>query len=86
MVTHAAEQQKYRQSLSPEKKTQILCNDAGAHRKQREFLPPEKKIKILETNVDAYKKKRESLSPKDRDLFEKKNTAAQLQTTQVTLS
>jgi hypothetical protein len=33
LVTHAAEKQNYQQSLSPEKKTQILCNDAGAHRK-----------------------------------------------------
>jgi hypothetical protein len=54
LVTHAAEQQNYQQSLSPEKKTQILCNDADAHRKQRKFLPPEKKIKILETDADAH--------------------------------
>ncbi len=54
-------------------KTQIFCNDAGAHRKQRKFL---KKIKVLETNADAHKKKQESLSPEDRDLFDKNNTAA----------
>ena len=38
---------------------------------------PEKKAKILETDADAHKKKQESLSPEDKDLFEKKNTAAQ---------
>jgi hypothetical protein len=47
------------------------------NRKQHKFLSPEKKIKILKTDADAHKKKRESLSPEDRDLFEKKNTAAQ---------
>ncbi len=36
------------QSLSPESKVQILCNNADAHRKQRESLPPEKKVKILD--------------------------------------
>jgi hypothetical protein len=34
MVKHAAEQQKYQQSLSPEDKAQILNKDAAAHKKQ----------------------------------------------------
>ncbi len=75
--THAAEQQNYRQSLSLEKETQILWNNADAHRKQRESLPPEKKIKILQTDADAHKKKQESLSPEDKDLFVKNTTAPQ---------
>jgi hypothetical protein len=58
------------------KKTQILCNDADAHKKQRKCLPPEKKVKILETDADAHKEKQESLSPDDKDLFVKNNTAA----------
>jgi hypothetical protein len=37
----------------------------------------EKDQNIFETNADAHKKKQESLSPEDRDLFEKKITAAQ---------
>jgi hypothetical protein len=77
MVINAADQQNYRQSLSPEKNSRILCNDTDAHRKQRESLPPEKKVKILETDADAHKEKQESLSPKDKDLFVKNNTAAQ---------
>jgi hypothetical protein len=32
LVKNVAEQQNYQQSLSPEKKTQILCNDADAHK------------------------------------------------------
>ncbi len=63
-------------SLTREK-TQILCNNADAHRKQCESLPPEKKIKILQTDADAHIKKQESLSPEDKDLFVKNNTAAQ---------
>ncbi len=58
------------------KKTQILCNDADAHRKQCESLPSKKKVNILETDADAHKKKWESFSPEDKDLFEKNNTAA----------
>jgi hypothetical protein len=42
-------------SLSHQKKKQILCNDADAHRKQRESLPPEQKVKFLEIDADAYK-------------------------------
>ena len=33
LVKNGAEQQNYCQSLSPEKKTQIVCNDADAHTK-----------------------------------------------------
>jgi hypothetical protein len=54
LVKNVAEQQNYQQSLSPEKKVQILCNDADAHKKQCESLPPEKKIKILENDADAH--------------------------------
>jgi hypothetical protein len=61
-------------SLTREK-TQILCNNADAHRKQRESLPPEKKNNILQTNDDAHKIKQESLSPEDQDLFDKNNAA-----------
>jgi hypothetical protein len=64
-------------SLSLVNKTQILCNDADAHRKQCKSLPTERKIKILETNADAHEKKQESLSPEDKDLFVKNNTDAQ---------
>jgi hypothetical protein len=53
------------------KKTQILCNDADAHRKQCESLSPEKKIQILQTNADSHKKKQELLSLEDKDLFDK---------------
>ncbi len=72
----SAEQQKHRQSFSPEDTVQMLCKNADAHRKQRKSLPPEKKVKILETDADAHKEKQESLSSEDKDLFVKNNTAA----------
>ena len=55
MVKHVAEQQKQRQSLSPENKTQILCNDAAAHKKQRESLSPEQKAQIKSIHTAAHK-------------------------------
>ncbi len=71
MVNNSAAHQKQRQSLSPENKVQILCNDADAHRKLCESSSPEKKVKILETDADAHKKKQKSLSLDDKDLFVK---------------
>ncbi len=53
---HVAEQQKQRQSLSPENKTQMLCNDAAAHKKQRQSLSPDDKVHILMNNAAAHKK------------------------------
>jgi hypothetical protein len=44
LVKHVAEQQNYQQSLSTEKKTQILCNDADAHKKKQESLSPDDKV------------------------------------------
>jgi hypothetical protein len=63
-------------NLSHQKKVQISCNDADAHKKQCESLPPEKKVKILETDADAHKEKQESLPPEDKDLFDKNHSAA----------
>jgi hypothetical protein len=47
LVKHAAEQQKYQQTLSPEDKAQMLTKKADRERKQCKSLPPEKKVKIL---------------------------------------
>ncbi len=68
----------YQESISFDKKIQVLVNNSDAHKKQRVFIPPKKKIKILEINADAHKKKRESLSPEDRDLFDKNHSVAHL--------
>jgi hypothetical protein len=76
LVKHAAEQQKYHQSLSPEDKAQILFINNYSHRKQRELLPPEKKVKILETDAAAHKKQFESLSPDDKSQILNKDADA----------
>ncbi len=69
----AAAQKKQYELLPPEKKAKLMETKT----EQRKSFPPEKKIKFLETDADAHKKKQESLSPKDKDLFDKNNTAAQ---------
>jgi hypothetical protein len=65
LVKSAAEEQKYRQSLSPEDKQQILSKNTDAHREQRESLPRKKKVKVLETDAAAHNKQCKSLSPDD---------------------
>jgi hypothetical protein len=56
LVKHVAEQQNYRQFLSPENKTQMLCNDADAHSKQRKSFSPEDKNQVLGNDAAAHKK------------------------------
>jgi hypothetical protein len=56
----------YRESLSPDKKAQVLVNNTDSHRKQCKFFSPEKKVKILETNAAAHKKQHESLPPEKK--------------------
>jgi hypothetical protein len=51
LVNHAAEQQKYQQSLSPEDKAQMLRNKADGEKYQRKSLPPKKKARLLDTNA-----------------------------------
>ncbi len=46
LKTSSAAVKQSRESLSPNEKVQILCNNADAQRKQRKSLPPEKKVKI----------------------------------------
>ncbi len=64
--TNSAAVKQYWESLSPNKKVQVLVNNTDAHRKHRESLSPEKKVKILETNAAAHKKQSESLPPEKR--------------------
>jgi hypothetical protein len=65
LVKHAAEQQKYWQSLSPEDKARMLTKKADTERKRWKYLPPEKKVNMLETNAATHKKQCKSLSPDD---------------------
>jgi hypothetical protein len=66
----------YWESLSPNKKAQVLVNNTDAHWKQRESVPPEKKVKMLETNAAAHKKQPKSLSPDDKSQILNKDADA----------
>jgi hypothetical protein len=56
----------YQESLTPNKKAQVLVNNTDTHRKQRKSLSHEKKVLILETNAAAHKKQGESLPPEKK--------------------
>ncbi len=60
--------EKYRESLPPKKKAQILGDDATAHQHQKykKSLPLEKKAQILEGDAVAHQKYQESLPPKKK--------------------
>ncbi len=46
LKTYATANQGYQESLSLDKKAQILVNDASAHQKHRKSLSPEEKLKF----------------------------------------
>ena len=52
--------------LYQQKKTQILCNDADAHKEKWESLSPEYKDLFVKNNVAAQRKHRKSLSLDDK--------------------
>ncbi len=57
---------RYWESLSPDRKAQVLVNNSAVHKKQRETLSPDDKVQILTNDAAAYKKQQESLSPDDK--------------------
>jgi hypothetical protein len=46
LKTNSAAVKRYQESLSSNKKAQVLANNTDAHRKQCKSLPPEKKVKF----------------------------------------
>jgi hypothetical protein len=66
LKTNSAAEKQYQESLSLNKKAQVLVNNTDAHKKQCESLSPEKKVKILETNAAAHKKQCKSLPPEKK--------------------
>ncbi len=59
----------YQESLSPNKKAQVLVNNSAAHQKQQQFLSLENKVQILYNDADAHRKQRESLPPEKKVQF-----------------
>ncbi len=56
----------YQESLSPDRKAQVLVNDSAAHQKQRQSLSLENKVQMLCKNADVHRKQRESLPPEKK--------------------
>jgi hypothetical protein len=53
---NAKEQQKHRESLSPEVKSRIKESDTAAHQKRRQSLLPNMKASIQESNITEQQK------------------------------
>ncbi len=57
---------RYQESISPDKKAQVLITNAAEQQNYRQSLSPEKKTQILCNNADAHRKQLESLPPKNK--------------------
>jgi hypothetical protein len=71
LKTNSAVVKRYRESISPDKKAQVLVINAAEQQNYQQSLSPEKKTQILCDNADAHRKQREFLPPKKRSKFYK---------------
>ncbi len=58
---NSAAVKQYRESLSPNKKAQILITNATEHQNYRQSLSQEKKTQILCNNAEGHRKQQEDL-------------------------
>ncbi len=66
LKTNSAAVKQYQESLSPNKKAQVLVNNSAAHQKQQLSISPENKVQILCNDADAHRKQCESLPPEKK--------------------
>jgi hypothetical protein len=66
LKTNSAAVKRYQESLSPDKKAQVLLKNVTEQQHSRQSLSPEKKTQIVCNNADAHKKQRESLPPEKK--------------------
>jgi hypothetical protein len=66
LKTNSAAVKRYRESLSPSGKAQVLVNDSAAHQKHRQSLSLEDKVQMLCKDADAHRKQRKSLPPEKK--------------------
>ncbi len=64
--TNSAAVKRYRESISPDKKAQILITDATEHQNYRQSLSAEKKTQILCNNAEGHRKQGEFLHPEKK--------------------
>ena len=66
LKTNSAAVKRYRESLSPDKKAQVLVKHVAGQQKQRQSLSPENKVQISCNDADAHRKQREFLPPEKK--------------------
>jgi hypothetical protein len=76
LKTNSAAVKWYWESLSANKKAQVLVNDFAAHQKQQQSLSPENKVQMLCKNADAHRKQCKSFSPEDKNQVLRNDAAA----------
>ncbi len=63
---NSAAVKRYRESLSPNKKAQILIMDATEHQNYQQSFSQEKKTQILCNDAEGHRKQREDLPPEKK--------------------
>ncbi len=71
LKTNSAAVKGYQESISPDRKAQILVTHAAEQENYQRYLSPEKKTQILRNDADAHRKQRKSLPPEKRSKFYK---------------
>ncbi len=66
LKTNSAAVKRYRESLSPNKKAQILITNATDHQNYQQSLSPEKKTQILCNDAEGQRKQRKDLPPEKK--------------------
>ena len=66
LKTNSAAVKQYWESLSPDKKAQILITNVAEQKNYRQSLSPEKKTQILCNNAEGHRKPRKDLPPKKK--------------------
>ncbi len=64
--TNSAAGKRYQETLSSNKKAQILITDATEHQNYRQSLSPEKKTPILCNDAEGHRKQRKDLPARHR--------------------
>jgi hypothetical protein len=63
LKTNSAAVKRYQESLSPNRKAQVLVKNGAEQQKHQQSLSPKDKVQILYKNADAHRKQRKSLPP-----------------------
>ncbi len=66
LKTNSAAVKRYRESLSPDRKAQVLVNNSAVHPKQRQSLSLGNKTQMLCNDADVHRKQCKSFSPDDK--------------------